>query len=88
MNEQTLTLRQSRRDKGKKTDERLYIALLNNDLSFTHEEVSKVKTMWKAGADVYKMAQDMDREPSEIMALLIDLSERGKIESRPGGIFG
>ena len=66
----------------------LHIACEFLDLSFTREEVDWVETSWEQGKPITDIADGIKRRDAEIAVLLIDLSYRGKIDSRPGGLMG
>ena len=65
----------------------LYVALEHLDLSFYEVEINKVVKWWSERKPVDEMAAELGRPEAEIAVLLIDLSDRGKIKRRGGGMF-
>lgn len=65
---------------------------LENDFDFhwewALEEKRAVVAGWRKGASVWALAEQLKRDPDELMLLLIDLSRRGKIKPRPGWVWG
>ena len=66
----------------------IYIALEEVDLTFAVSEVIDVREMWEAGISLEDMSKRLIRDPHEVFTLLLDLSLRGRIEKRSGGIYG
>ncbi len=67
--------------------EPLYFACEGFDLTFTREEVEKVKKYYRKGIPLLEMAEKLKRNQVEIAILIIDLAEKGRITPRPSGIF-
>lgn len=81
--------RQRIRDKEKaEPTDRLYCALEIFDLSFYPAEVKRVKELWKDGLHLANIAKQMNREPEEIFALLLDLVSNQRIAPRKNGVWG
>ncbi len=76
-----------KRDK-RRPPEPLYIALMDMDLSWYADEVSRIIELWNAGAPLEHMAKEMARDPDEVGILLLDLARGKRIENREGGVFG
>jgi hypothetical protein len=68
--------------------DRLYIALEQLDFSWRPAVIATVKEMWKSGIPLADIVAEVDRDPDEVLVLLIDLARRKWITSRPGGIWG
>ena len=68
--------------------ERLYIACDDMDFSWTEKAVNRVNQMWKAGAHITAIARAVRRPADEVALLIMSLAREGKIEPRPGGVFG
>ena len=65
----------------------LYVALDHLDLTFYEIEINKVMQWWRDGKTVDEMAAELQRPEAEVAVLLIDLSDRGKLKRRGGGLF-
>lgn len=66
----------------------LYIAYENLDLSFFKQEVEDVKEMWKAGIHFTDMVNKLKRNYLEVLALITDLIDKGKLETRRNRVIG
>ncbi len=51
-------------------------------------EIEVVTELYRAGLHLVDIARGVDRTPWDTMMLLVDLSERGLIEERPGFLWG
>ena len=51
-------------------------------------EVDKVIRLYNDGHHISLIARRLDREPRDVFLLLLDLAEQGRIERRPGLIWG
>ena len=51
-------------------------------------EVDKVIRLYADGYHISLIARRLDREPRDVFLLLLDLAEQGRIERRPGLIWG
>jgi len=65
-----------------------YIALNDCNLAFQDEELDVVREMWREGRPVDDIANTLQRPDIEVGALVMDLGERSKLKSRPGGALG
>ena len=65
----------------------LYVALDHLDLTFYEIEITKGVKWWHERKRVDEMAAELGRPEAEVAVLLIDLSDRGKIKRRGGGLF-
>jgi len=68
--------------------ERLYIACLDMDFSWFPAEVEKIINAWQVGKPIWEIAEELNRCPDEVAILFIDLARKGKIKSRPRGVYG
>jgi len=76
-----------RKDPLKLRPKGLYIACEELDFSWYEEEIELVIQWWNTGLSVEKMAQRLERDPDEILVLLLDLARKEKIQQRKRGIF-
>ena len=44
--------------------------------------------MWSSGVSIYDMARSFNRDPDEVVVLIIDRARQGKIKPRKGGVLG
>ena len=68
--------------------EPLYIACADFDFTWTKLEVERAVKFWGYGLPVDKIAEKLGRPITDTFVLLYDLAEQGKVDPRPGGIFG
>lgn len=66
----------------------MYYACKGISNRWQFHNVEKVMRLWKAGADIREIAEKQGRAPIEVIVLLYDLAENGKIEPRHGGLIG
>jgi hypothetical protein len=50
--------------------------------------VCVVEQMWADGYSAYRIAEELKKDPDEVLILLIDRARKGYINKRPGGVFG
>ena len=72
--------RQRIRDAKKDYTQPLQIALEDFDFTFTNAEIASIIDLWQQGTTLQSMASIVDREPQEILVMLLDLDYRGKIK--------
>lgn len=58
------------------------------DFCWDRKEVQRFREMWEAGISLKEIAAELGRHINEVFILALDQSENGKVESRPGGVFG
>lgn len=63
-----------------------YVALLEMDFTWEKRDVKKFVRMWKKGKPLKEIAKHFKRDPDEAAILLMDLSRKGKIQPRKGGL--
>ena len=78
--------RQRIRDAKKDYSQPLHIALEDFDFTFTNAEIAQIIALWSAGTTLQGMASKVDREPQEILVLLLDLDYSGKIKLMEGRV--
>ena len=69
-------------------EERKYIALLELNFAWLEEEIALVKRMWNEGRPIWDIADVLKRPQEEVFILLIDMSMKGEIKERTGGVYG
>lgn len=74
--------------KPRKRAEQKVIILENLDFSWLRSDMDRAAEMWQAGVPVPEMADELGREPDEVLMLVIHLARRGRIGSRKGGLLG
>lgn len=72
------------------TNKRNLIYIACEDFNFIWDEhhLTSVIDKWNQGVSVFKMADELNRDVDELAVLLIDLSKKGAITSRQGGLDG
>lgn len=81
--------RKDTEDKQKlRPQKELYIAYEDLDLSFYPSEVEDVKELWRAGIHFTDIVAKMKKHYLEILALVTDLIDKGKLEPRKNGVIG
>lgn len=58
------------------------------DWAWRDEEIKNIVNGWKEGKSVGEMAGEVKRDVREVFLLCVDLSLRGRIKERKGGVFG
>lgn len=82
MNQQQTDMRKYR------PGDRLYIALQELDFSWYPWEVDKVRELWGQGKSIHRIGKIMDRDPDEVVLLIMSLARDNKVSQRPGGVLG
>ena len=80
---QLVELKHSRNHKEPK-----YIALEDLNFAWLEEEILLVMRMWNEGRAIWDIADALKRAQEEVIVLLIDMSMKGGIRKRTGGVFG
>ena len=65
-----------------------YIALEELDFIWCEKEIKNFRSMWKAGYDIWKIAEKLGRSVHDVFMLAYDQHLKGKIDTRKGAIFG
>ena len=61
---------------------------VNFDLKFYPEEVDVFKSMWENGIHLEDIANKLGRDIEEAFILALDLTVKGSIPERSGGVYG
>ena len=80
---QLVELKHSRNHKEPK-----YIALEDLNFAWLEEEILLVIRIWNEGRAIWDIADALKRPQEEVFILLIDMSMKGGIRKRTGGVFG
>lgn len=80
--------RRSKLDRAKMRPAELYIACFDIDFSWLPEEITEFIRLWKYGIALDEIADKLDRPIDDVVMLLYDLSTRGKVKQRRGGLYG
>ena len=65
-----------------------YVVGQSWDFFWPRQDIERVNTLYAGGLHLADIARQIDRSPWDTMMLLVDLSERGLIEQRPGFLWG
>jgi len=68
--------------------QKVYIACETLDFIWDEKDVEVIERMWSSGLSIYDMARSFNRDPDEVVVLIIDRSRRGSIKPRKGGVLG
>ena len=71
-----------------RSKEEKYICFLDKNLAWLPEELEKVKRYWAYGLHIGEIVERTGRYEIEVVILLLDLAEQGKIKPREGGVLG
>jgi len=69
-------------------EEPKYIALEDLNFAWLEEEILLVMRMWNEGRPIWDIADALKRPQEEVLILLVDMSMKGVIRKRTGGVFG
>jgi len=69
-------------------EEQKYIALEDLNFAWLEEEIVTVIQMWSEGRPIWDIADALKRPQEEVLILLVDLSMKGGIKERIGGVYG
>lgn len=76
------------RESSFKSRTQIYLACEEMDFTWCVKDVWKFKKMWKDGKSILQIAQELDRDPDEVLILAIDRCKKGSIIPRDGGLLG
>jgi hypothetical protein len=65
-----------------------YIALMDLDFSWSWPKITLVRKLWIEGYEIAEIAEEVDRIIDEVALLIMDQARKGKLNARPGGVFG
>ena len=72
-----------------RSKEEKYICFLDLNLAWMPEEMEKVKRYWEYGLPLWEIVRLLSgRYELEVVLLLLDLAEKGKLKPREGGVLG
>lgn len=74
--------------KMREPQEEIYIALEGIDLSWLVGDLEQVRKWWAEGLTINEMADRLERNPDDVLVLIIDLASLGKIKLRKNGLLG
>ena len=83
LNAQVIELKHARNHEEPK-----YIALEDLNFAWLEEEIVTVIQMWSEGRPIWDIADALKRPQEEVFILLVDLSLKGRIRKRAGGVYG
>lgn len=66
----------------------IYVACEDLNFVWNEDQLQDVIDLWNFGVPIDYMARHLGREQEEVVILAIDLSRKGRIGSRPGGLMG
>ncbi|WP_342045944.1 helix-turn-helix domain containing protein [Bacillus sp. OTU530] len=65
-----------------------YIALEDLNFLWDEDDVLKFREMWEEGLSLPAIAKQLKRKQNEVVVLVLDQAEEGKIKPRRGGLWG
>lgn len=66
----------------------IYTALEDLNFLWNEDDLPAFREMWKDGRSVQEIADHFDRDPDEVVLLVIDQAREGKIKRRSTGLSG
>lgn len=66
---------------------KIYIALEELDFIWDADEIPDIERMWRQGYSLWDIAHACDRDPVEVLLLIIDLERKGRISPRRNGLL-
>jgi hypothetical protein len=66
----------------------IYIACEHFDFVWNEHDLIRFKNEWDNGASIFELCETFNRPENELALLILDLSSKGFIEQRIGGVFG
>lgn len=70
------------------TRQKVYIACETLDFIWDEKDIKQIDQLWRDGYSIWDIAEQFDRDPDELLILLIDRAKRGRIKPRKGGVLG
>ncbi|OAB48490.1 hypothetical protein [Paenibacillus antarcticus] len=72
-----------------KSRRKIHLACEEMDFTWCDDEVKKFEDMWLQGEGIGEIAGELERDPDEVLILLIDRARNNKlIIKRPNGLMG
>lgn len=68
--------------------QKVYIACETLDFIWDEKDVKVIERMWSSGVSIYDISRSFNRDPDEVVILIIDRARRGSIKPRKGGVLG
>jgi len=65
-----------------------YIALGDANMAFTDTEIEVVREMWTEDRHLGEIAETLRRPEIEVVVLVLDLADKGKLKHRASGALG
>jgi len=66
----------------------IYIALEGLDYTWDEDDIQDFRKMWEMGIPLSIIAKSFNRDPDEVVLLIMDQNRKGLIQPRAGGIYG
>lgn len=66
----------------------IYIACEDLDFVWNEHDLIHFKNEWDDGASIFELCEKLNRPQNEVALLILDLSAKGFIQQRSGGVFG
>lgn len=64
----------------------VYVACEEVDMIWDEKDVLAFDVMWNQGLDIFVIADAFDRDPDEVVLLVLDRARKGHIQTKhPGG---
>ncbi|WP_322925349.1 helix-turn-helix domain containing protein [Paenibacillus campi] len=70
------------------TRRNIHIALEELNFVWDENELKRFRRMWTAGYTLPAIALAFDRDPDEVVLLVMDQARAGEIKRRPNGLLG
>lgn len=64
------------------------VILPDADRHWGHIDISRFHAMWRKGKSVREIAESFDRDPDEVVLLVMHEAREGRIGQRASGVFG
>lgn len=58
------------------------------DFFWDEPEILEFREMWRKGIPIERIAKELNRDPDDVLILIVDQGKRGHIKQRPEGLFG
>lgn len=88
MKSENLSIKLIEKNYMKKKRQRTYICCEDLDFIWDERDIKLVDRMWLEGLSIYDISRSFNRDPDEVVVLIIDRSRKGRIKPRKGGVFG
>jgi len=85
---ENLSIRLIEKNYMKEKRQRTYVACEDLDFIWDERDIKVIERMWSSGLSIYDISRSFNRDPDEVVVLIIDRSRRGSIKPRKGGVLG